>query len=95
MDGCSLAFNRGRKHMLPMGTACTGPESLKISVAISLAFLPAKAALSQTCCKHTDNKLRKPSRERSEAQKETETSNHRQRDEFMKEKMVGGGEKEI
>lgn len=42
VDGCSLAFHRGRKHMLPMGTACTGPESLKISVAISLpSFLPS------------------------------------------------------
>lgn len=28
--------------MLPMGTACTGPESLQISVAISLpSFLPS------------------------------------------------------
>lgn len=33
---------RGRKHMLPMGTVGTGPESLYISVAIGLpSFLPS------------------------------------------------------
>lgn len=42
LQGCSLAFRRGRKHSLPMGTASTGPESLKISVAIGLpSFLPS------------------------------------------------------
>lgn len=53
VDGSSLAFHRGRKHTLPMGTACTGPESLKISVAISLpSFLP-----KLPCHKHAANML--------------------------------------
>ena len=67
VDGCSLAFHRGRKYTLPMGTARTGPESLKISVAIGLpSFLPSCPV---TCCKLADNKFRKPSREEGERER--------------------------
>lgn len=60
VDGCSVAFQSYRKHMLPMGTACTGPESFKISVAISLSSFLSSCPVTNTLQTHWYNKLRKP-----------------------------------
>lgn len=55
VDGCSVAFQSYRKHMLPMGTACTGPDLSHSRSQWPSACLPScQAALSQTHCKHID-----------------------------------------
>lgn len=99
VDRCSLAFHRRRKHTLPMGTACTGPESPEISVAIGLAFLPAKLPRH----KHAANTLIIGSGNTEEREREREIYqwesvpcamvNHGRRDMGIKWKMVR--EKEI